>query len=247
MMALALALLLTGSWEVAARMGALSPLLFPAPSIIGATIAHQLDDGELASSLGATLFRMLSGFVVGGAAGLILGLVMGWSRRVRGILDPFIAATNPIPKVAVLPLLMVIFGIGDVSKVIAIALAAFFPMLINTLAGVEQISPIHFEVAENYGAGPLQLFTRVLFPGSLPLIVAGARLAINVALVTTIAVELITSNVGLGAQMLLAWQTLRTELLYAALFVTALLGLGLNWTLDALARYLVPWQAEREV
>lgn len=242
--ALALALLVLGAWELAARAGWLSSLLFPAPSAISALLARMWETGELQTNLAMTLFRMLVGLALGGGAGLALGLVMGWSRSTRDFLNPIISATNPIPKVAILPLLMVIFGIGEMSKVIAIALAAFFPMLINTIAGVREISPIHFEVAAGFGAQSRQMFTRVLFPGSLPFIVAGARVALNVALVTTIAVELVSANLGLGAQMLLSWETLRTELLYAALFMVAVVGIVLNLLLDMAAKRLVPWQRE---
>ena len=107
------------------------------------------------------------------------------------------AAAHPIPKIAILPLVLIVFGIGETSKIVLIAVAAFFPMLINTMAGCD-IHPRHFEVAKNHGAGPL-VFRRVLWPGSLPLALAGARLALNTALVITVAVELLTARQGLGA------------------------------------------------
>jgi NitT/TauT family transport system permease protein len=233
-------------WEWQARTGGLSALFFPAPSTIALTLVRLLTSGELAVNVGATLSRLFLGFALGGLPGLILGLAMGWSRRLRVVVDPFIAAAHPVPKIAVLPLIMIIFGIGESSKVVVVAVAVFFPMLINTMAGVRQISPIYFEVAQNYGAGLIKVFTRVVVPGSLPLVLTGARLALNVALLLTIAVELVAAQEGLGEMIWFAWQTLRTEELYASLIVIAALGISFNLLLQRLTVRLVPWQVERE-
>jgi len=124
--------------------------------------------------------------------------------------------------------------------------AVFFPMLINTMAGVRQISPIYFEVAKNYGASLFKVLTRVVVPGSLPLVLTGTRLALNTALVLTIAVEVVAAQEGLGEMIWFAWQTLRTEELYATLIVIAALGISFNLILQRLTARLVPWQVERE-
>lgn len=233
-------------WEWQVRSGGLSALFFPAPSTIARTLIRLLTNGELAVNVGATLSRLLLGFALGGLPALILGMAMGWSRRLRAVVDPFIAAAHPVPKIAVLPLIMIIFGIGESSKVVVVAVAIFFPMLINTMAGVRQISPIYFEVAENYGASLFKVFTRVVVPGSLPLVLTGARLALNVALLITIAVELVAAQEGLGEMIWFAWETLRTEELYASLIVIAALGISFNFLLQRLTAHLVPWQEEPE-
>jgi ABC-type nitrate/sulfonate/bicarbonate transport system permease component len=231
-------------WEWQAQTGLLPAIFFPAPSVIAGTLARLLANGELPSHLGATLRRLFLGFVCGGVPGLALGLVMGWSRRVRAVVDPFVAAAHPVPKIAILPLIMIIFGIGESSRVIVISIAAFFPQLISTMAGVRQISPIHFEVAENYGASLGKVFARVVVPGSLPFILAGARLAMNMALLVTVAVELVAAQEGLGAMIWFARETLRTEELYASLLVISVLGIGFNLLFQRLARIHAPWQAE---
>jgi NitT/TauT family transport system permease protein len=235
------------AWEWRVRTGGLSALFFPAPSTIALTLVRLLTSGELAIHLSATLSRLLLGFALGGLPGLILGLAMGWSRWLRAVVDPFIAAAHPVPKIAVLPLIMIIFGIGESSKVVVVAVAVFFPMLINTMAGVRQISPIHFEVAQNYGASLFKVFTRVIVPGSLPLVLTGTRLALNIALLLTIAVELVAAREGLGEMIWFAWQTLRTEELYASLIVIAALGFSFNFLLQRLTARLVPWRVEREI
>lgn len=232
-------------WEVAGRTGLVSTLFFPVPTSIAHSLAEMIASGALWIDLSATLSRLGLGLCIGGGLGLLLGLLMGWSRRLRSVIDPFIAAGHPIPKIAILPLFMIVLGIGEWSKMALVATGTFFPMLVSTMAGVRQIRPIHFEVAENYGARWHQVFTNVVVPGSLPLILAGARLALNTALLLTIAVELLTAQVGLGARVWLAWETLRTEDLYAVLLVTALLGILFNGSLQCLAGHLVPWQVER--
>jgi len=234
-------------WEWSVRSGRLSPLFFPAPSVVVTTIVRLLGSGELVVHARATLLRVVLGLVLGGVPGLLLGLAMGWWRPLREALDPLVAAAHPLPKIAVLPLIMIIFGIGESSKVVAVAVGTFFPMLINSMAGVRQISPIHFEVAKNYGASPFKVLTRVIIPGSLPLVLVGARLALNIALLFTIAIELVSAREGLGEMIWLAWQTLRTEELYASLAVIGALGVGFNLILQFSARRLVPWHAEREV
>jgi len=233
-------------WEWQGRTGGLSALFFPVPSAIARTLVRLLTNGELAVNVGATLSRLFLGFALGGLPGLILGLAMGSSRRLRILVDPFIAAAHPVPKIAVLPLIMIIFGIGESSKVVVVAVAAFFPILINTMAGVRQISPIHFEVAQNYGASLLKVFTRVIAPGSLPLVLTGTRLALNVGLLVTIAVEMVAAQEGLGEMIWFAWETLRTEELYASLIVIAALGISFNFLLQRLTAHLVPWQEEPE-
>jgi NitT/TauT family transport system permease protein len=203
-------------------------------------------NGKLAVDLAATLSRVFLGVACGAVPGLILGLIIGRSHRLRAIIDPFVAAAHPVPKIALLPIIMIVFGIGETSKVMVVAMAAFFPVAINAIAGVRQISPIHFEVAANYGATPLKVFTRVVMPGSLPLVLAGMRLALNAALLVTIAVELVAAQNGLGVMVWFAWQTLRTEELYASVAVAAALGVGFNLFLRRLEILLVPWQVERE-
>lgn len=234
------------AWECLVRTGGLSALFFPAPSTIVLTLVRLLASGELAINLSATLKRLFLGFGLGGLPGLILGLGMGWSRRLRIVVDPFVAAAHPVPKIAILPLIMIIFGIGESSKVIVVAVAVFFPMLINAMAGVRQISPIHFEVAQNYGASLIKVFTRVVVPGSLPLMLTGMRLALNVALLLTIAVELVAAREGLGEMIWFAWETMRTEELYASLIVIAALGISFNLLLQRLMARLVPWHVERK-
>lgn len=170
-----IAVLLLG-WELAAYFGLLSAIFFPAPSIIIQTFYRLIANGTLIENTGATLFRITLGSLAGIIPGITLGVVMGWSKRIRSLLDPLIAAIHPIPKIAIFPLVLIIFGIGELSNIVVIAISAFFPSLITTMTGVQHLDPVYFEVAQNYGANRWKMFSRVLFPSSLPSILSGVRL-----------------------------------------------------------------------
>jgi ABC-type nitrate/sulfonate/bicarbonate transport system permease component len=230
------------SWEWLGRAGLLSPVFFPTPSVILRTLIRLLSTGELAAHLQVTLARTAAGLFLGGTMGLLIGLPMGWFPRFRRFMDPFVAGFHAVPKISLLPLIMIVAGIGEAPNLVIIALASFFPMAINALAGVQQISPLYGEVARNYGAGPLQTFRRVILPGSLPLLFAGMRLAVNSALVVTIAIELVVAQQGLGSMIWQAWETLRIEALYASILMTAVLGVAFNLILGRLARWAIPWR-----
>ena len=227
--------------EVLARTETIPSLYFPPPSRVVAKLVEMAGNGELIEHLGATIRRILIGIVFGGVPGLLLGMLMGWSRRARIVVDPFVAAFHPVPKISSLPLIMIVFGIGFFSKALVIALSAFFPMLISAMAGVRQIHPVYFEAAQNSGAKKRHILSRVVFPGALPFILAGVRLALNTALSLSIAIELLLADRGLGSLIWLAWQTLRIEQLYAAITLTALLGIAFRAIVVLLQRRFVPW------
>ncbi|MFZ0427310.1 MAG: ABC transporter permease subunit, partial [Acidobacteriota bacterium] len=140
-----IALACVGSWETLGRAGWLSPIFFPTPWVILKTLIALLSSGELVTHLAATLLRVTCGFVLGGVVGLLIGLSMGWSRRLRELLDPFVAALHAVPKISLLPLIMIVMGIGEAPNLVIIGLASFFPIAINALSGVRQIDPLYCE------------------------------------------------------------------------------------------------------
>jgi NitT/TauT family transport system permease protein len=231
-------------WETAARASWISALFFPPPTQILLTLARMSGSAEFWAALGMTCLRLASGVAIGCGAGLVLGWVMGANRAVRVAVDPIVAALHPLPKLAIFPIFLVLLGIGEASKVALLATVAFFPMVINTLAGVRQIDRAHWEAAANYGATGRTLLRRVIVPGSLPMALVGLRLAVNTALVVAIAVEMLSAQEGLGARIWLAWQTLRVQELYAILAVIALLGWVLHWLLATAAIRLAPWHGD---
>jgi NitT/TauT family transport system permease protein len=241
---LAVVFIFAGLWEFSARFGLISILFFPPPSMIAQALFKMIISGRILENLAVSLTRIILGVLLGTVTGVTLGILMGWLPRFRAVFDPLVAALHPIPKIAIFPIIMIIFGIGESAIIVVIAISAFFPAVVNSMTGVTHIDPVYFEVAKNYGANRLKTFTRVLLPGSLPMILSGVRLAFNTGLLITIAVELISAKQGLGVLIWFSWQTLRVEELYATLVVVALLGILFNAGLRRLSRILVPWAQE---
>ncbi len=245
--ALIIVAVLAISWELAVRTHIVSGMFLPAPSQISRELALGLWGGTLLESLRATTVRVASGLLIGGLAGAGCGLLMGASRRLSRLLNPLIAAVHPIPKLAMLPLFMVFFGLGETPKVIVVSAAAFFPMLLSTMAGVRHIANVHFDAARTYGASRRQLIRHVVIPGSVPMMLSGLRLAANIAFLSAIAVEMVAAKNGLGAEVWLAWQVLRLDELFATLVVIAAVGVTVNVVLRGLSRRVAPWLTAREV
>lgn len=229
-------------WEFGVRAGFIEALHFPPPTTIAATVGRLLASGRLQEHTLTTLMRVGLGVGIGGTLGFGLGLAMGRSARWRAALDPLVGALHPLPKIAILPLIMVLFGIGDLTLIVVIAAGSFFPMVINTVAGVTQINPIHFDIARIHRATRMRVMLRVVLPGSAPSVLAGLRLALNTALLITVAVEMVAARRGLGAMIWMAWTTLRTEEIYVALLATVVFGLAVNLALSLIARFAMPWQ-----
>jgi NitT/TauT family transport system permease protein len=233
-------------WEILGRLGVLNPLFFPVPSLIFQESITMVMDGEIQDNLSITLFRVFIGFFLGTITGIFIGMVMGASEKVRLLLDPVIAATYPIPKLAIFPLLMVIFGIGEVSKIMAIALGCFFLALINAMAGVLNINKVYFEVAKNYGASKKQMFTKVMLPASLPMIFTGIRIALGMSLLVVVGLEFVSANKGIGAMIWYAWETFEIEKLYVGIFICAILGIIFTVVLQKVEERIVPWVGHTE-
>lgn len=245
LISITLAIGAVSSWEILSQVGFISPLLAPAPTAVIRALITAFTSGEIGPHILITLYRVVSGILIGGSAGLVMGLLMGTSRRLRDIADPFVAAIHPIPKIAILPVVMALLGIGDRSRIAVISLAVFFPMMINTMNGVLQISQTHLDVARNYGATGIKLFRRVVLPASLPMVLSGLRIAVNLALLITISVEIAGATKGLGALIWISWEVMRIEVLYASLLVIMALGISANLLVRFISDAVAPWSQER--
>lgn len=232
-------------WELAARTGLMDARFFPPPTAIATTFFDMLQSGELPRHTYASLRRVLLGFLLGGIPAVLLGLAMGLYRPVRAAFEPLIAATYPIPKSALVPLSLLIFGLGEMSKIAIVAIGVFFPLLINTLAGVANIDKLHHEVGQTYGASGWQKFTTIAFPGALPLILTGVQLGIGMGLVLIAIAEMIGARDGLGFLIWNSWQVFAVEQMYVGLVVIGVLGILLTSLLRVVERFVVPWRAPR--
>ena len=232
-------------WQLLSWAGLLDPRFIPSPIGIGKAAYAMLRSGELPQNIWVSLIRILAGFVIGAVPGILIGLAMGVSRWVRAAVDPLVAALFPIPKISLLPLIMLYLGIGEASKIALVALGVVFLVLINAMAGVLAIDPIHFDVAKNYGAPRYKLWTRVVIPGALPMIFVGMRLGIGVAFIVIVAAEFVAARSGIGYLIWTSWETLRIENMFVGIITITVLGVLTTLLLREIERLAMPWRRER--
>lgn len=232
-------------WEVAARTGFIDTRFFPAPSAIFDKLLVLAESGELWINTWASLQRLFWGFLVGGVPALIIGVLMGLYRPLRALVDPLIAATYPVPKSALMPLLLLIFGLGEGSKIAMVAIGVFFPVLINAVTGVREINKIYLDVGANFKASRWQVFYTIAVPGALPFIMTGIKLGIGMGLILIALAEMVGAQSGLGFMIWNAWEILSVETMYVGLLLIALIGFVFTLVMDEVERIVVPWKSER--
>lgn len=232
-------------WELCSRTGILDVRFFPAPSAIFYHLIFISPDEGIIQDIAASLNRLLWGYLAGSLLGIILGVGMGLCRSLRAGLHPIIALTYPIPKIAILPLVMLVFGIGDASKIVIVAIGSFFLVLINTLHGVDSIDKIYHDVAAVYKIKRHNFIFKVILPGSLPSIFTGLKLAIGYSLVMVVAAEFSGADKGIGYLIWQSWETFSIKSMYAGIFVIGAMGFIFTYALHALERRLIPWRSHQ--
>lgn len=234
--------LLLGLWEALSRGGALDIRFFPPPSVIlHYLFTESFDDGML-RDIGASLYRVGWGYLLGCTLGAVCGLAMGLMPMVRTLLFPIVAAIYPIPKIAILPLLMLIFGLGDMSKIVVVAIGSFFLVLLNTLLGVENQPPIYRDLRKIFSIKRHDYVLRVVVPGAAPAMFTGLKLAAGYSLVVVVAAEFSGADAGIGYRIWQAWETFSIKSMYASIVVIAVLGFAFSFGLEHLERRLIRWR-----
>ena len=273
-LAIGFPILLLIAWELIVRAEILNPRWFPPPSRIAVALwqlSTQVDKFSHTSLWGrpwlipqrfaqdgwagvaalfaeghvwVTLMRVFAGFVLGAIPGMVLGMLMGMNRTIRTMLDTVMSAIYVLPKIAIFPIVMLMFSnpFGEGPKIAVVAISAFFLVAINTMTGVRDIDPVYIQAARNYGANRWQLFRHVVLPGAMPVIFAGMRLALGTALIVIVAVEFIRAKKGIGFLTFYYWEVMVTDKMYAGLFVIMLLGVMLTYGLQWLEKRIMPWR-----
>lgn len=229
-------------WQWGAATGKLNKVLFPAPGAVLAEFTSMSRSGELFLVLMATLGRYGIGSAIGIVAGILCGLAMGFSRMIRGAFEPTIAGLYATPKLTLLPLFLLLLGIGDPAKIALIALVAFIFVATQVNDAVRGMDPFFVEVARNYGAGKRALIRRVYLPAILPQLFTAMRIALTRSLVAALSLELISGPDGIGTLIWTSWQTLQTERLFVGIFLSAGLGIVLHYGLLSLESKVVAWK-----
>ncbi|WP_428935355.1 ABC transporter permease [Streptomyces sp. ACT015] len=240
-LAAAVPLALVLLWQLAAARGWIDDRVYPAPSTIAADGWHRAVAGQLWPDVAATLGRVLSGYVIGTAAGYALGLLMGSSALVRAALEPLLDALYVVPKLALLPVFLNMFGLGEGPQVALVAATVFFFVWISTMSAVLAVPSGHRDAGRVFGASRWQMFRHVLLPASLPAVLVGARIAAGVAVLVIVASEQIAASDGLGHLIFDARALFENDVMFVGIVCVALLGVAFSELVRLLGRLLTPW------
>jgi NitT/TauT family transport system permease protein len=245
-------------WQAASSMGYVNPAILPSPlAVVQKWIEYLLPlqaydpavsswlmwalSGELIGDTLSSMYRVLVGFAVGAGLALPFGLVMGSSPRMYAWLNPLLQVLRPIPPIAYIPLAILWFGLGNAPAVFLIAIGAFFPVLMNTIAGVRQVDGIYVRAARNLGVSQRVMFVRVMLPAAVPYILSGVRIGIGTAFIVVIVSEMIAVNNGLGFRILEAREYFWSDKIIAGMISIGLLGLAIDIGMNKLNNHLLRW------
>jgi ABC-type nitrate/sulfonate/bicarbonate transport system permease component len=231
------------AWELWVRARGIAPIYLPAPSAIATYLYRMTVDGSMVYNLGITLLRIFAGFALAAVTGILLGLLMGMSRIVARVADTWIAALYPLPKISLIPLLIIWLGTGEAYKIVISAVTAFFPIVISTYAGIRQVDRGLMKAAMDLGASQRQIQLKVVIPAAIPSILAGLQLGMGVTIILVVAAEMIGGSAqgGMGYLLISSGQVMETEKVFASLVVLAVVGAAIiklqQWT----DRMVAPW------
>ena len=231
-------------WEITARSGAVNPTFLPPFSKVALAFWNLAITGTLFKHLFVSLQRAVFGFAVGLAIAVPLGLLIGWYKGFEGFIDPLLQTFRQTSALSLFPVFILLFGIGETSKVAIIFWGVQWPILLSTIAGVRSVEPLLIKSAHSMGASTITLFRKVIIPGAFPSIFTGIRLSATYSILILIAAEMIGSNAGLGFLLYTAETTFQIPEMYAAIVTMSLLGLALNYLLLGIGTRIIRWKED---
>ena len=233
------------AWEGAWSAGWISPLFFTGPSAIWGAFRATLASGQLQSDLAYSGGNFVIGFLFALVAGVVLGIIVGWYRTIRVLIDPFLNAFYATPRIALVPLIIIWFGIGRLPGIVIVFLSAFFPILINTIVGVKSIDDDLLKAARAFCASDRQIFTTVALPGSVPFILTGVRQGVAHGLIGVVVGEMFTGGQGIGFMIVASGQTFATERIFLGVVIMAGSGILLTSLAERLQAHFSRWRPQR--
>lgn len=229
-------------WEILSRTGRINSIFWPAPSTLGDAFSRLMKDGQLITDIRVSVLRIIGGFLIGAIPGIALGLLMGLFWPVRVFMMPIATALYAVPKIAIFPLIVITFGIGETSMLAIVAISIFFLVALNTMSGVMEIDRSYLDVARNFGASRWSMFRTVAFPGALPSIFTGLRLGLGFSMIVIVGAEFLSPRSGIGHLIWQSYQTLAIKKMFVGLIVVGLMGWILTLGLDLIERRAIPWK-----
>lgn len=236
---------ISATWEIIVQADLVNSFLLPAPSAVISAQWSLLSDAPYWSSLRITTYETIVGFLIGTAVGITLGAAIAMSRFLRRGFHPYVVLFQSLPKTALAPMFLLWFGFGVASKIVHAAAIAFFPVLVNTIAGLDSVNQAPILLMRSYGASKRQLLTKVSIPHALPTVMAGVKTAMSLALVGAIVSEFIGAREGIGYLIHFHSFRFRIDYVFALLATLAFLGLFLYWVLDVIDHRFIFWRSSR--
>jgi ABC-type nitrate/sulfonate/bicarbonate transport system permease component len=230
-------------WELGSRMGWISALILPAPSAALDALEDLYRSGLLFKHLGASLERLVLGWCLGTLAGIGVGIVAGLFSLARAGVVPLVSAIFPIPKIALLPLFIIWFGIGEASKVATIFFGVFFPTVIAVYGGIDNVDRGLVRMGQSFGLSWSSVVRKIILPGALPAMLSGFRITASIAIILLVAAEMIGAEFGVGAYILMAGNLMATDQLIAGVAILSALGLAVGWLIGRAERFLLRWRS----
>lgn len=237
--------LLLAAWQVAAVRGAIETRIFPAPLRVVSVAWEQFRTSEFYGELRISLVRMLLGFAIGVASGIFVGVVMGIFRTAHAALDLLLSALYTVPKLALLPLFLIIFGVGETPLVLLIAITVFFFMWIETMEAIRGVPAAYLEPILVYRNSRWQCFRHALWPAALPRIFVGLKVSAAVSVLTLVAVEFIQADEGVGHNIWFSWSLFRADEMYFGIALVSVIGVAFTKSMEALGFLVMPWTRKR--
>jgi len=228
-------------WQAASQFGLLSGQIMPAPTAVAQAFWRVTRDGELLRDIEISTWRAFAGFAIGGGIGFVLGMLNGLSGLSEKLTDSTLQMVRNIPHLALIPLVILWFGIGEEAKLFLVALGVFFPIYINTLHGIRTVDPQLIEMGRIYGMSDGELFRRVIFPGALPSIFVGVRFALGIMWLTLIVAETISASSGIGFMAMNAREFMMVDVVVFAILLYAALGKLADSAARLLERIFLSW------
>lgn len=236
-------LLVVVAWQVLAMTGVIPTRILPAPTAVVSAGVQLTETGDLPAYIGSSLQRAVIGFLIGGTIGFVLGLFSGLFRTAETLLDTSIQMVRTIPHLALIPLIILWFGIGEEAKIFLVALGSMFPIYLNTYHGIRTVDAGLIEMGRVYRLSQVALFTRVILPGALPSILVGVRLALGVTWLTLIVAETIASDSGIGYMAMNAREFMQMNVVVLSIMLYAFLGKLSDTIAKVLEKWWLPWHA----
>jgi ABC-type nitrate/sulfonate/bicarbonate transport system permease component len=232
-------------WQALWSAGKISPLFLSGPSAIVKQFRYGLTQGMLLSDMAYSGTNFAIGFALALVAGVVMGVIIGWYRRVRLVFDPFVNALYATPRIAMVPMIIIWFGVGMGSKVFIVFISAFFPILVNTVGGVRNMDRDLLRAARAYCASDWQIFTTLALPGAVPFILTGVRQGVALGLIGVVVGEMFGGSRGIGFMVAYGGQTFATDTLFVGVMIVAFAGILLTWVAERLERRFSRWRPER--